>query len=163
MRRWVRAIIRTLKTICSAPLVTALGFIGLPCYQIAVKWLGYNPTKLVATTSNFILVRKMASSEHNGKLSPEVEARTLASALNIPVRIYGLSNSSCISRSLLLWQCCQFRAIPATVQIGHAPLDNKFHAWVEVNDIPVNDSSDVSTRYKAFDKPLLESSSNDLS
>jgi hypothetical protein len=64
--------------------------------------------------------------------------------------------STCLTRSLALACLLRRRGAPAHVRIGvrfaSGALDA--HAWVELEGEPVNDRSDVSTRFAAFDQTV---------
>ncbi len=87
-------------------------------------------------------------------------ARELAQSLRMGVKPWPISQTSCVSRSVVLWFLCRSRGLEAVVVSG-VPLDKTqdMHAWVEVNAEVINDTDDVKARYLPFDKPYLGSAS----
>ena len=61
---------------------------------------------------------------------------------------------TCLVRSLVVWWLVGGDAL-AVVRLGVAPGETgeapRFHAWVEVDGVPINDAADVSERYRAFE------------
>jgi Transglutaminase-like superfamily len=60
--------------------------------------------------------------------------------------------TTCLTRSLLLDWLLRRRGIPSRLRIGVRSTGGSFgaHAWVECNGIPVNDRSDVVSRFEPF-------------
>jgi hypothetical protein len=64
---------------------------------------------------------------------------------------------TCLVRSLALLAVLRRGGIAAELRIGVAVIQPRLdaHAWVEVSGVPVNDATDVATRYAPFGGPLL--------
>ena len=62
-------------------------------------------------------------------------------------------NGTCLRQSLTVWWLLRLEALPAELRIGvNCAEDFKAHAWVELNDRPINDGVDVSKRFSAFSR-----------
>jgi hypothetical protein len=76
------------------------------------------------------------------------DARPVAEAVAIVAgrRVLG---ARCLARSMVLWFLLRRRGIDAELRIGADLVDGVLaaHAWVEVENEPVNDDLEVGTRY----------------
>jgi len=63
------------------------------------------------------------------------------------------NTDSCLRRSLLLWWILHHQGVNATVKVGVSSKDGALlgHAWVELDDKPLNDLSNVRDAYKVID------------
>lgn len=88
----------------------------------------------------------------------DVSSAQLARALRLQrvVQIasaHGLSEGTCLSRSLTLLDLLEREHLPGVLRIGvRAPgAALEAHAWVECGGIVLNDRPDVDTRFSAFE------------
>lgn len=63
--------------------------------------------------------------------------------------------ANCLHRSLTLWWLLGREGITSVVRFGVKPAAEKgatpdFHAWVEIEDVPVNDRLDIATEFIPF-------------
>ena len=65
--------------------------------------------------------------------------------------------ASCLTRSLVLCRLLHRQGLPATLRIGVARPNGRLaaHAWVEYQDVVLNDGQDVERRFAAFDRAEL--------
>ena len=138
------------------PGAVAAGFILLPVYEYCLKVKKVKPCNVADIKMATRLLKFLLSTSALQRGAKD-EATSIAHAIQISVSFYRLSKKSCVSRSVMLWQCCQVRNIPAVCQLGYSEKLKQFHTWVEVDSIPVNDTADVANRYACFDKPLISS------
>ncbi len=68
---------------------------------------------------------------------------------------YVPGGASCLVRSVALLGVLRRRGIAAELRIGVGAASPALeaHAWVEVGGVPINDSDDVTTRYRPFSAP----------
>jgi hypothetical protein len=66
----------------------------------------------------------------------------------------GYAGGTCLAHSLVLMRLLERQGIPAQLRIGVRKGENGFeaHAWVESRGTVLNDGSDVSDRFAAFDR-----------
>jgi hypothetical protein len=71
---------------------------------------------------------------------------------------YGPWPANCLQRSVVLWWFLRRRGLDGQLRIGvrRDPQLQKltFHAWVEYDDVVLNDAIDVRERYVVFDRPI---------
>jgi len=69
---------------------------------------------------------------------------------NIPYK------GNCLSQSLTLWWLLKRQDIIADIRIGVSQKERHLHAhaWLEYNNIPINEHPDVYNQYAAFDAAL---------
>ena len=72
-------------------------------------------------------------------------------------RVLGPNN--CLTRSLYLWWLLRRRGVPCELRIGVRMAQGALeaHAWVEHAGVPVNDRTDVSDHFHAFDDAMSPS------
>lgn len=60
----------------------------------------------------------------------------------------GVYEATCLRRSMTLWWMLRRRGIDSNVRIG-VSIEDEFasHAWVEMEDVVLNDAADVRERY----------------
>jgi Transglutaminase-like superfamily len=80
------------------------------------------------------------------------EAASISEAVSLVAgrRVVG---ALCLGRSLLLWFLLRRRGMDAQLVVGtNAPVADTWtaHAWVELDDQPINDTADVRERYASF-------------
>jgi len=84
-----------------------------------------------------------------------VEATTI-SRLAESAMLWMPGRYSCLSRSLVVWWLVGGDEV-SRIQLGVAPpsagVVPRFHAWVEVEDVPINDLPDVGERYLPLTSP----------
>ena len=69
---------------------------------------------------------------------------------------YGVYQANCLQRSLVLCLLLRRRGIERELHFGTRKDIGRIeaHAWVEINDIVLNDSSDVRQRFQPFDRAI---------
>lgn len=69
---------------------------------------------------------------------------------------YTLCQSSCLDRSFLLWALLRLRGIDSDLFLGVRREQDKFeaHAWVEIDGIVLNDTSNVREMFSPFPVPI---------
>jgi hypothetical protein len=94
----------------------------------------------------------------------DAQARARAAALAPIVaaasrRVWG--PNSCLHRSLTLWWLLRWQRIDGRMRFGVRRRNGRFeaHAWVELEDVPVNDQPGVAAEYR----PLSEPATRDVS
>jgi hypothetical protein len=85
-------------------------------------------------------------------VSNRAEAASIAEAVSLVAgrRVVG---ALCLGRSLLLWFLLRRRGMDAQLVVGtNAPVDDTWmaHAWVELDEQPINDAADVREHYASF-------------
>jgi hypothetical protein len=80
-------------------------------------------------------------------------ARSLARTVGIAAR-RGPVHGNCLARSVLLHALLEREHIAAELRLGVTRDDGNFaaHAWVERDGEPLNDATDVTSRYGAFER-----------
>jgi len=65
---------------------------------------------------------------------------------------YVCPGSTCLEKSLTLWQLLSSQGIDSTIRIGARKLTSEFeaHAWVERNGVPLNELDSPHQHYSAF-------------
>lgn len=125
--------------------VVGLRLFGFKRWYAWLHWLGQRscPSQTLATTTHAI-------------------HRTLL-LLRLVMR-YAPHRGNCLSQSLTLWWLLQQQGIASDLRIGVRQEKEvlQAHAWIEYKGQPLNDSSDVRTRYAVFDKVLLPMSAKFL-
>ena len=86
--------------------------------------------------------------ERRSTVDPLLEAQRTAVLVNSAVR-RGFYDATCLRRSLVLWWLLRRRGIESRLRIGARIEGDMFsaHAWVEYQDIVLNDSPDVRKRF----------------
>ena len=89
--------------------------------------------------------------------STAVEVGRQAAAIQEAVSRHLLWQPSCLEKSLVLWWQLGRRGIAADLRIGARKEDGRFeaHAWVEMNNVVLNDSGETHTHYERFDGSIL--------
>ena len=87
---------------------------------------------------------------------------TLTRALHISQLINlaarrGICSATCLQRSLALWWLLRQEGMRSELYIGTRKVAGKLdaHAWIEIDGVVLNDSSDVRHRYEPFDREIL--------
>jgi hypothetical protein len=86
---------------------------------------------------------------------------TVGRSVNYAARIMRLQGTTCLARSELIWLLLSAGGLQPVIRVGAGSglgAGTLAHAWVELHDLPVADSSDVAVRHPPFDRPLLEHS-----
>ena len=118
-------------------------FIGLlrPCLHI----FGYARTKR--------LLQRLSPSTRDPGLARH-NARTVAYAVRT-LPVYRLVPATCLHKSLFLWWFLHWFRLPSEVVTGVSRDPGigriSFHAWVESDGVPINDTADVGDRFKKLD------------
>jgi len=65
----------------------------------------------------------------------------------------GLWSGTCLERSLVLWWMIRRQGLQAELKIGARKNEGSFeaHAWVEVDDVALNDSEQLHRHYEPFE------------
>ena len=86
---------------------------------------------------------------------------TLTQALNISRLVglavrHGVCRANCLQRSLALWWLLRRNGIRSELHIGTRKVGRQLdaHAWIEIEGVVLNDSSDVRHRYEPFDREI---------
>lgn len=81
----------------------------------------------------------------------EVTIRTTAAMVRTATQ-YGIMQSSCLVRSLVLWKLLQDQGINSQLRIGvrHHAGQFQAHAWVEYSGVPLNESPQVQKQFAAL-------------
>jgi hypothetical protein len=79
------------------------------------------------------------------------------------VQAYSWLPGNCLSRSLALYACLRQRGWHPILRLG-VSLDGRVfsaHAWVQLDEVVVNDRPDVAERYRPLDSPASSLVSSD--
>lgn len=78
----------------------------------------------------------------------DLEARRIARLVSVAAA-HGPYKARCLERSLALWWFLKRRGIESKIRIGARKTGEGLdaHAWVEMNDMPLNESRDVRGNY----------------
>ena len=130
----------------------AQAMILLPLMALALRLTGLRRSQRVF--SCFILynpVRKTERSEAN-----LTQALHISRLVGVAVR-HGVHPANCLQRSLALWWLLRRQGIRSELYIGTRKEGGRFdaHAWIEMEGVVLNDSSDVRHRYEPFDREIL--------
>ena len=70
---------------------------------------------------------------------------------------YGPYRAKCLPKSLTLWWLLRRQGVESQVRFGARKNDRRMeaHAWVEFEGRPLNDSTDVSERFKPFEPAVM--------
>jgi Transglutaminase-like superfamily len=65
---------------------------------------------------------------------------------------YGITRGNCLSKSIVLWHLLRCEGLDVILCVGGRKEATRFeaHAWIELDDIAVNDSQDVRERFAPF-------------
>jgi Transglutaminase-like superfamily len=71
---------------------------------------------------------------------------------------HGFGHPSCLEQSLVLWYLLRRQNISARLRIGVRKQPGKLeaHAWVEHEDVPLNQSEAVHEHYAAFEREIAD-------
>jgi len=114
----------------------------LPAVQMSLRFRGFKRTAAQLATC----------SQRSALPAGPDTARPIADAVTL-VAGRRLVGAPCLARSLVVWFLLRRRGIDAVLVIGAGATNDGVlpaHAWVEVDDVPVNDLSDVRDRYGSF-------------
>jgi hypothetical protein len=123
----------------------------LPAVVVTLRLAGFRRT--------YYALKRLPSS---GKAQPGQEsltaARKVARLVDAAAR-HGRLPSSCLARSLALCHLLERQGIGADLCIGVRQENGQIaaHAWVEYQDVILNDDVDVHQRFAAFDPLMVES------
>lgn len=119
----------------------------LPLFWLALRTMGF--ARLQARLQDSRVIKSAAPMNQN-------EIRALGELVNIAARHHPLP-ATCLSRSLLLRWLLHRRGISTELRLGARLADGKLdaHAWVEWNGEPVNDETDIASRFQAFRQASL--------
>ena len=69
-------------------------------------------------------------------------------------RAFGIEGT-CLTRSFTLWAILRRRGVETDLRVGFRKSEGKLsgHAWVEYAGVPLNEDSDVNTKYSVFKEP----------
>src|SRR5262249_19102104 len=92
----------------------------------------------------------------------EQSETTLTQALHISRLVslavrHGVHPANCLQRSLALWWLLRRQGIRSELYIGTRKEAGRLdaHAWIEMEGVVLNDSSDVRHLYEPFDREIL--------
>jgi len=86
------------------------------------------------------------------------EARRLAELYRRINEEYSFAGASCLVESFALWRRLRRKGIGADLRLGVRTLTGRFesHAWVEYEDVVLNDLENISEIYTPFDLSRIE-------
>lgn len=123
----------------------------LPLTALALRLMGLRRSQRIFL--RFVLYNPVRKSD-------KFEA-TLTQALNISLLVglavrHGVWRANCLQRSLALWWLLRRNGIRSELHIGTRKIGRQLdaHAWIEIEGVVLNDSSDVRHRYEPFDREI---------
>lgn len=127
-----------------------LAAIGLFATVICLRWVSYRRWYAI------MLRLSEKSAEFLPLASAESTIRQVLRLFRIAVRRAPLPGN-CLSQSLTLWWLLRRQGIESELHIGTCYQNDRFeaHAWVEYAGYPLNDSSDVRSRFSPFNSQIL--------
>jgi hypothetical protein len=132
--------------------VVATSVVLLPPIQVMLKTRGLKRTALLLA-------------EHSDRSLRRNDQSLAVSTAEAVALVAGrkVVGALCLGRSLLLWFLLRRRGMDAVLVVGSmSAVDDEWmaHAWVELDDRPVNDAPDVAEHYVSFglDLPRLRAS-----
>ncbi len=83
------------------------------------------------------------------------QAQLLANLSTATARRF-LLRTNCLEQSLVIWFLLRRRGIPATLRFGGRKEHDRFaaHAWVEWQNIVLNDEGGVHAEFAPFEEPI---------
>jgi len=120
----------------------------LPIIRLLLYLFGYNKTRSIL--SFFIPDGQNLDGPDNSKIN---KARMIAYMVGAAAQ-YGLYHAKCLEKSLLLWWLLARCSIASEIRFGVKvnPKDSFFaHAWVECNNLVLNDSLVFHQQVSAFE------------
>jgi hypothetical protein len=150
---WLKLLIRKCHTVRQLTprerslLFQALGL--LPLVAIMLHWRG------LRFTQDFL-----ARLPQQLPCEVAIESQIWTTVRMVRVAIaYNRPWANCLKRSLVLWALLRVQRIPGDLRIGVDRQLNKFsaHAWVEWQNVVLNDTEDVHERFSAFDRRFSQS------
>jgi hypothetical protein len=117
----------------------------LPLISLSLRWRGFRATQ--ALLERFL--SSANSEQHQAKLHER--AALTAHLVNFADR-HGLSQPSCLAKSLTLWWLLGRQGIEAHLRIGIRKEEGKFeaHAWVERDGAALNEPEEHHRHFEAF-------------
>lgn len=130
----------------------AQAMILLPLMALALRFTGLRRSQRIF--SRFIpynSARKTGQSE-----TTLTQAFHISQLVSLAVR-HGVHPANCLQRSLALWWLLGRQGIRSELYIGTRKEGGRLdaHAWIEMEGVVLNDSSDVRHRYEPFDREIL--------
>src|SRR5687767_14995405 len=124
----------------------------LPLAALALRVMGLRNYQIV-----------MDKLSRGSRLPGEVDDRKLRDQVRKTARLvaaarkYGPYRAKCLPESLTLWWLLRRQGIESQIRFGARKNDRRMeaHAWVEFEGTPLNDSTDVSERFKPFERAVL--------
>ena len=118
-------------------------------------------TELVLKATNFATARRFLKAIESlwPLRASSLEPAALSSELAAVGRRPPLSRLGvdCVAESIVLEALLRRRGLVPVLRIGVDPTDpSAAHTWVELDDVPINDSSDVHTRLEVFKDSIPE-------
>jgi hypothetical protein len=118
------------------------------CITLAFRWFGVPRTQA--------MLRGWARAAKTGK-TPEYDLgiRYARRAQRIVKRNTGIAGN-CLVRSLTLWAILLRRGLPTDLRVGFRKRDGQIegHAWVEHNNVPVNESIVEARTFVPYEQPV---------
>lgn len=114
---------------------------GLPLVWLGLRLLGLARMQALL----------QAHHDQMGQPLPLQDMQALAGLVNIAAR-HTVGPVTCLTRSLLLVWLLRRRGVRGQLRIGVRRIESGLaaHAWVEVDDMPVNDQADIGARFLPF-------------
>ena len=130
----------------------AQAMILLPMMALVLRLMGFRRSQHIF--SRFL--------PHKFSGKTERSETTLSQALHISRLVglavrHGVHPANCLQRSLALWWLLRRHGIRSEMYIGTRKEAGRLdaHAWIEIEGVILNDSSDVRHRFEPFDREIL--------
>lgn len=132
-----------------------LSFVVLPLMKPGLRIFGFGNMKKVLSARSPAVTNPVRNQNLADESSIE-ECREITRIVNSAA--YHLPfKPTCLHKSLALWWMLQREGYPSKIILGAKKEGNQFeaHAWVEYQDVILNDTEDVKERYASFDYPAV--------
>jgi len=119
----------------------------LPAIHAALMFLGYSHLRRAMETSAPLKPKERTIDERQMLQQAQVIARIIAIAA-----LHGFYRATCLRRSLLLWWFLRREGIKSQICFGVRMLNGTLeaHAWVEYEEVVVNDSTNVRENFQVL-------------
>jgi len=120
----------------------------LPAVGLLLRVLGFwRSYKFLKRISQFHLRR---SGKFDQPLSEAIRIGNIVGSTNKKISLY---LATCLPESLTLWYILRRKGLDANLCLGARTVTGEFeaHAWVEFDQVVLNDDQDINIRYEPFD------------
>ncbi len=119
----------------------------LPLTTLALRWLGFRRC--------YVTYAHLARRSSRSRLADEqfmAQAERIATIIAMSNERYAPHKAMCLSKSLVLWHALRAKGIPADLELGARTITGTFeaHAWVEYDDVVLDDVPNVAKIYEPF-------------